>query len=204
MTVRKTVTDGDTLLDPKLTDLRRRCAEGTLPTGYVAKAIQEMIEGNFVIGGLLRFVGTIKLRAVKCFVVADNFKVGNQVGGRPVGWVGENFQRHFYGVTEENVPAKTVYIWELVKDSCDGPVITLFGGDGSPKTQTYLAHQFQMMELGEKGNSHLDSRANFGYKKPPIDRSLWVPYVGGGEFRVDARSSSNPFEWNTGNRIVGG
>jgi hypothetical protein len=109
-------------------------------------------------------------------------------------------------VTEENVPAKTVYVWELVKNSRDAPIITLLGGDESPKTQTYLAHQFQMMELGEKGNSHLDGRANFGYKKSPIDVSLWVPFwhVGGGEFRVGAYSSSIPDEWIAGYRVAGG
>jgi hypothetical protein len=205
MTVRKTVTDGDKLT-PKLEDLMRRCAEGTLPTRYVVRAIQEMNEGNFVIGGLLRFVGTIRLRAVNRFVVADHFKVGALVGGRPVGWVGANFQKHFYGVTEENVPAKSVYVWELVKNSRDAPVITLFGGDESPKTQTHLAHQFQMMGLGEKGKSRLDGYANFGYKKSQVDSSLWVPYWGvdGGEFVVEARSSSFPDEWYTGNRIVGG
>jgi hypothetical protein len=73
--------------------------------------LQEIIEGRFVVGGLLKFVGHLKLKAVKRFVVAEKFKVGNTVDGRRIDWIGENFQHHYSDVVEEDVPERTVYVW---------------------------------------------------------------------------------------------
>ena len=214
MTATSAVADGDEvhiaalehLFGGKLKDLMRRVDEGTLPPVPVAMALQEIIEGRFVVGGLLKFVGYLKLKAVSRFVVADNFKVGNVIGGRRIGWIGENFQHHYGDVVEENVPARIVYIWELIKRSLDEPVITILGGADEPNTQTHLAHTFQFMELGEKGKGRLDGYANFGYKKSPKDGVLWVPNwdVRGGKFSVEAGSSSYPFESDDGNRVSGG
>ncbi len=211
MTVRnrKAVTDGDVekMFAGKLADLKRRVNEGTLPAEYVAEVLQKLTEGNFTIGDeLLKFVGVLKLKAVKRFVVADHFKVGNLVGGRSIGWIGPNFQTHFGDVVEEDVPAKTVHVWQLTKKSLDAPIIKLFGGEESPKTQTYLAHQFQLMELGEKGKERLDGWANFGYKSSPVDNYLWVPYwyVRDGLFNVGADSSSDRYGWRVGRRVFGG
>jgi hypothetical protein len=211
MTVRnrKAVTDGDVekMFAGKLADLKRRVNEGTLPAEYVAEVLQKLTESNFTIGdGLLKFVGVLKLKAVKRFVVADHFKVGNLVGGRSIGRIGPNFQTHFGGVVEENVPARNLYVWELTRDSLDEPIVDSFGGWRAPKTQTCLAHQFQMMELGEKGKSRLDGWANFGYKSSPVDSDLWVPVwdVRDGKFGVGAHSSSYPDAWSAGRRVVGG
>lgn len=213
MTARKTaVADGDItaqaerLFAGKLNDLKRRVEEGTLPIRPVAAVLQELIEGEFVLGGLLKFVGIVKLKAVGRFVVADNFKVGNVVGGRSITWVGDNFQHHYGDLVEEDVPARVVPIWELVRGSVDAPIIKLLGGSDEPRTETYLAHTFQMMELGEKGKGRLDGFANFGYKESPKDGALWVPgwNVDGGEFNVEAHSSSNPGAWRDGRRVSGG
>lgn len=146
------------------------------------------------------------------FVVAENFKVGNIVGGRPIGFVGPDFRQHFGDVVEENVPARTLYIWEFVKNSLDAPVIKIFdnGIDENPKTETHLAHMFQMMELGEQGKGMLDDCTNFGYKLSPQDELLWVPYwfVRSGKFRVEATVASYPgcgeSEWDSGVRVSGG
>lgn len=216
MTATHAVADGDKgktaaidhLFDGKMTDLKRRVGEGTLPPVPVAMALQEIIEGRFVLGELLKYVGHLKLKPVKRFVVADNFKVGNVVGGRKIGWVGDNFHQHFDGLVEENVPERIVYTWELIKGSVDAPVIKIFDGGvaNNPNTETHLAHMFQMMELGEKSKGRLDGYANFGYKKSPKDGLLWVPLwrVSGGEFDVGARSSSDPSEWRGGIRVSGG
>ena len=203
-----TVDDGDIneALDGKFRDMKRRIREGTLPLNVIARAVQEMVEGDFIIGGLLKFVGSINLKAVPRFVVAENFKKGNVVGGRTIGLVGDNFHRHFGDVVEENVPALTINIWELVKGSRDPAIILTLGGADKPDTQTHLAHTFQMMELGEKGKGRLDGYANFGYKLSPKDGQLWVPDwgVGGGEFDVGAGSSSGALEWDGGSRVSGG
>jgi|GEM_PF-1789491 hypothetical protein len=216
MTASHAVADGDKgntaalshLFDGKMTDLKRRVGEGTLPPVPVAMALQEIIEGRFVVGGLLKYVGYLKLKAVPRFVVADNFKVGNVVGGRRIDWIGDNFQEHFYGLVEEDVPERIVYIWELVKGSVDAPVIKILDGGvvNNPSTETHLAHTFQMMELGEKGKGRLDGYANFGYKRSPKDGVLWVPRwrVRGGGFGVEAHSSSGPRGWRDGDRVDGG
>lgn len=154
MTVRnRAVTDGDVekMFDGKLRDIERRVNEGTLPAEYVAEVLQKLTEGSFTIGdGLLKFVGVLKLKAVKRFVVADNFKVGNLVGGRSIGWIGPRFQTHFGEVVEENVPARNLYVWELTRKTLDEPIVGSLGGWRAQKTQTYLAHQFQMMGLVKK------------------------------------------------------
>lgn len=208
MTAQTTVNDGEIrdLLQGKFDDLGRRIIEGTLPLRPVVKAIQQIVEGDFIIGGLLKFVGLVELKPVKSFVVADNFKVGNIVGGRTLRWLGSNFQEHYGDVVEEDVPARTLYIWELIKRSLDEPVTKLLGAPNDPNTQTHLAHMFQMMELGEKGKGRLDGYANFGYKTSPKDGKLWVPgwNVDGGEFFVGAFSSSSPGGWLDGDRVSGG
>lgn len=209
------VADGDEidrLLDGKFEDLKRRVGGGTLPLRHIAEAFQEMVEGKFVLGGLLKFVGSVKLKGVRRFSVAENFREGNIVGGRSIGWIGPNFRKHYYGLVEEDVPARTAYIWELIQNALDETVekktgiIDVLGGKDDPKTQTYLAHMFQMMELGEKGRGRLDGYANLGYKISPKDGKLWVPcwFVGGGRFGVEAGSSSGPSEWGDGSRVSGG
>lgn len=196
------------LFDGKIKDLKRRVAEGTLPPVPVAMALQEIVEGRFVVGGLLKFVGYLKLKAVSRFVVADNFKVGNVAGGRRIDWIGGNFQEHFYGLVEENVPERFVYIWELIRGSVDAPIIKILDGGvpNNPNTETHLAHIFQMMELGEKGKGRLDGYANFGYKRSPKDGKLWVPrwLVRDGMFSVEANSSSSPGGWRGVLRVSGG
>jgi hypothetical protein len=215
MTATSAVADGDNrdpaidhVLKIKYDEISRRTHEKTLPIVPVAMALQGIIEGKFVIGELLKYVGHLKLKAVKKFVVADNFKKGNVVGGRKIDWIGDNCHEHFDGLVEEDVPERIVYIWELIKGSVDAPVIkTLDGGvPNNPSTETHLAHTFQMMELGEKGKGRLDGYANLGYKRSPKDGKLWVPRwrVYGGEFLVEASSSSRPGEWLGGLRVSGG
>lgn len=208
MTVQVAVADGDinAKLDSKFGDLKRRIREGTLPLDPIARVVQEMIEGDFILGGLLKFVGAVELKPNKRFVVADNFKVGNVVGGRTIAWIGNNFHHHFDDVVEEDVPARTINIWELVKGSRDPVIIIALGGEDKPNTQTHLAHTFQMMKLGEKGKSRLDGYANLGYKLSPKDGKLWVPRwnVNGGKLSVEANSSSRPDEWYDGGRVSGG
>ncbi len=208
MTALHAVADGDIKerLDGKLDDLKRRIREGTLPLDAIARAVQNMVEGDFIIDGLLKFVGTIRLKAMPRFVVAENFKKGNVVGGRTIGWVGDSFHHHFGDMVEENVPARTINIWELVKGSRDPAIILTLGGESKPDTQTHLAHTFQMMELGEKGKGRLDGYANLGYKLSPKDGKLWVPgwRVLGGSLRVGANPTSRPGAWGGGDRVSGG
>ena len=133
------------------------------------------IEVEFTVGGLLKYVGAVHLKAVKRFVVADNFKKGNVVGSREIVWIGESFQFHYGDVVEVDVSPRIVFVWELFKRSLDEPVITILGGESDPKTEIHLAHQFQMMELGKQAHARLDGYANFGYKRSPKDGKLWVP-----------------------------
>ncbi|RJQ34268.1 hypothetical protein C4568_02895 [Candidatus Parcubacteria bacterium] len=203
-----TVTDGEIndRLDGKFADLKRRIREGTLPLGPVADAVQNIIEGRFKRSDLLVFVGIVKLKAVKRFVVADHFKEGVAAGGRPIAWLGSNFQHHFGDVVEEDVPGRTINVWQLAKYSRDPAIIADLGGEEKPELQIHLAHMWQMMELGEKAHCRIDVYANFGYKISPKDGKLWVPGwgVGGGGLRVEARSSSYPYEWYDGGRVSGG
>ena len=145
---------------------------GDMLAEFAARGVT--VEITTVIGRLLKHVGSVKLEAVPRFVVADNFKKGNVVGGREIGWVGDNFHEHFDEVVE-NVPAQVVHIWELITNSLDGPIINIFGDPDSPRTETFLGHTFQLMGLGEKGFGLLNGYANFGYKLSQKDGNLWVP-----------------------------
>lgn len=172
----------------------------------IADAMVRGIEVEFIFGGLLKLVGFVNLNAVPRFVVADNFKEGNVVGGREIAWVGPNFKKHYYnGADEENVSERTIPIWEFVKHSFDAPIVHILGGVDKPKAQTHLAHTFQLMELGAEGFGRLDGYANLSYKMAK-DGKLWVPGWGvfGGELRVEAGSSSGPSEWDVSDRVSGG
>src|SRR3989344_1306630 len=161
------------------------------------------IEVEFTVGGLLKYVGAVHLKAVKRFVVADNFKKGNVVGSREIVWIGESFQFHYGDVVEVDGSPRIVFVWELFKRSLDEPVITILGGESDPKTEIHLAHQFQMMELGKQAHARLDGYANFGYKRSPKDGKLWVPDwdVDGEGLGGGAHSSSNPRDWRGGDRV---
>ncbi len=162
-------------------------------------------EATIIAEGLLKLVRFVDLVAVSRFDVAENFKEGNIVGGRKIGWVGPVFIDKYYGLVEEEVPARTIPIWELVNSSLDPPVMHILGGVDDQKTQTHLAHTFQLMELGERGFGRLDGYANFSYKRSR-GGELWVPGWGvdGDELHVEAYSSSRRREWAGGRRVSGG
>ena len=169
--------------------------------------LQNLIEGKFKSTGLLIPFGTpTPMKAVKRFVVADHFKVGNKVGGLKIGGVGGNFVRHFLSVIEEDVPQRTLPAWTLAEDSLDQPIVTVLGGEQEPAMQTHLAHLFQTMELGKRGPGLWNDKVNIGYKMSPVDASCFVVYwhVHDGILIVEASPVSDPHECSAGSRVFGG
>ena len=175
-------------------------------------AVPNALNADDVLDGLLQFCGTMEFVPVDRFVVADNFKVGNMVGGRKIGSVGKNFLDHFGGVTEKDVPARIVPVWQLVNATIDAPVIVMFGGIAEPKVQLHLSHLFQMMEQGKQGKGRFYAYVNFSYLSSPRDGRLWAPHWSfgdgeddeGGDFEVEASRSTQLIPWTKGFRVCGG
>lgn len=148
------------------------------------------------------------LGAVERFVVADVIKLGNEIGGIKIGWIGDNFKRHFLDVVEENVPARDLPGNTLAQYARDEPIINALGGtmkDLGPAA-TALAHLFGMIPLGPAGPGLFNGYANIGYAVSPVDQEPWAVfwYVHVGELHVFARPASSPRAWDGGFRVFGG
>ena len=160
------------------------------------------------LGDLLRCVGHVELEPVRRFVVADHYRVGNRVGRRWLNSISLNFETQFGHVVEEDVPARTVHIWELMKDARGVAVMETLdrGVVDNPDTQTYLAHMFQLIVLSEKSLCHMGKYVNFSCKYSTTDGQFWMPLWGVGDtiVEVGATVSSHPNNWGRHTRVSSG
>ena len=182
-------------------DIEFRIARGGLPSAQVGMALREIVAGHFIVGGLLKLIGVMMLGAVGRFVVADNFREGNHLGGVRIDVIGDKFRQKLGNLVERNVPERTVYVWEMVRDSPDMPIVRILRPASKKTPEAYLAHIFQMMEMGGAGYCTFDDRANFGYMA--IGAELLVPFwtVTGGGIRVDV-STSRTVHRKVGSRVL--
>lgn len=149
---------------------------------------------------LLRRVTEVAVTAIKKFVAADNFKVGN-VG---IVYLGDNFKTNFLGKIEKNVTNSILIVSRLEKDSLDKDIRDEVGSD---KEETYLAHLSELLTRQSKGESGVlltNGYANIFYIRDAIG-NVWAVGVRWYSFYrgwvVSAHSVSFPSRWHDDNQV---
>jgi hypothetical protein len=168
-------------------------AETTLGRGMGACALNE--------NGLLEFVSDIRLEGTSRFAPASYFRTGMTIGGRTIGWVGDNFTKHFVSVDEANVHPTRWSIWRLAKSTDDfGIVAALGGADKFASTVCYL---FQAMALGSATPLLQNGYANIVYSRSTVDWALWAlrVVVDGDQWGIEACPTSRRNSWRVGRYV---
>lgn len=118
---------------------------------------------------LLRRLGEVAVSAVKEFVVADNFKVGNA----GISSLGENFEINFLGRTEKNIKGSTLLVHRLEKVSIDAGIRAELITD---KKETSLAYFYELLSKqskGEAGSLLTNGYANIFYVRD-VSANPWA------------------------------
>jgi hypothetical protein len=163
----------------------------------------------FVVGAtagdfrLVELQSETRVGRIETFIAAEAFKVGGTIGGRTLSAVGWNFAEHFLSVVEKNVLEGQVSAWTLLYTAGDKSLIEAsYGEEG---TVHFLAHIHHLMELSDKGPSHLDWRSNFAYMRSPIDHRVWAVHWNvnyANEWNIGAVYVPHPhLDWQSGSRL---
>ena len=181
--------------------LRARLLAGVLPNSFVTPAIQKILEGKTLGGGILDFVATFKCESVAKFVTRDVFKVGAHIGSLEVEWIGPNFEAAFRDVVEVDVPTCLVNVWRLTKSTRDTAIIDLFGVS---KARLHLAYISQIITSTVPLPHVKSGDTSIAYAFSPITRQLmavWWRISGSGKLRLEAISTSSEVGWRHGRLI---
>jgi hypothetical protein len=147
-----------------------------------------------------------KVERVDKFIAAEAFKLDRKIGTRTLNAVGLNFAEHFIRTVETDVPAATIRGWTLTYTVGDNSLIKALGGE--EKAVMSLAHIHRLMEMGERGPSHVDTRSNFAYARSSLDNRLWAIHWSTNfmdEISVGAVVVPHPdLDWKAGSRLFGG
>lgn len=115
---------------------------------------------------LLRKVATVHASANKKFALSEAVNISN------VGWMSEQFKRLFGDKVEEGVPAATIAVNRLERNSTDPAIVIKLGG----KPQMPLAYLFELMEKqsqGQEGVLLVNGYANIVYAVGN-DGNIWA------------------------------
>ena len=121
-----------------------------------------------------------------------------------IGWTGDNFDQHFLGKVEENIPDDTLAVHHLKKRSLDAPIRKELGRN---REEITLAHFFELLKKQSKGEiGHLlVNDANIAYIRDK-NKTLWAVRAFwdsvGRCWDVDADSVEAPHVWRGGLRVV--
>ncbi|MCC6934110.1 MAG: hypothetical protein IT406_00215 [Candidatus Yanofskybacteria bacterium] len=168
---------------------------------------KKLLSGELVLkaANLLHLVTTNPVPAVKRFAASDHFKVGtSKKAAVRIGYLGDNFKKHFLAKVEVNVPATTLVFSTLTRSSLDAPILAELG----TQAQTTLASLWECLKAqghGQPGTLLTDGRWNIFYisdanGNPWAVCASW--HVGYGDWRVFAYSVDYPGEWDGGGRVV--
>lgn len=113
-----------------------------------------------------------RIDRIETFVAKEAFKVGGRIGGRTLSAIGWTFADQFLGVVERHVPEAQVNGWTLLYTAGDKSLTEASGGEEGIVTS--IAHFHRLMELGDRGPSHLDWRSNFAYVRSSVDGRVWA------------------------------
>lgn len=154
---------------------------------------------------ILDLVTTTTLPAHDRFVVRDHFKVDtSDTAPVKIGYLGENFKKHFLDKIEEAGTECKLRIDKLLEDSLDKPILS----DLSDRAETTMARVWQLLLLqpkGEEGKLLTNGFANIFYVRD--DKGvLWAVYVrwysGCGDWDVEACSAEFPGRWDAGYQVI--
>jgi len=147
---------------------------------------------------------SVPLAAGERFVAADAFRVGGEIGGRTVRYIGLDFVRNFMGIVEEGSPEGTVHVYSLLYTLGDASLLKALGGTEAASATT-LSAIYRVMALGEAGGSHTDWRSNLAYVRSPVDGRLWAIHwtVGhhGGWSIAAVHVPHSHLDWRSGTRV---
>jgi hypothetical protein len=154
---------------------------------------------------LLTLVATVPAPAYKTFRAADRFRADTGPAAKVrIGWLGDNFKKHFLPKVEKNTPAANLAIATLAQASLDAPVLKELG----TRAETALAHLWHLLSLqpqGQSGPLLVNGCANIFYIKD-TSGTLWAVRAGWdadyGDWHVEACSMSSPSGWVAGRRVV--
>lgn len=178
-------------------DLERVLTDKTLRT-----EIAKLIVGT---AKVIRSVSVVTAPAVAKFVAHDRFTV-NIAANLPVriGYLGDNFKKHFLSKTEENVARAELTSFQLTKDSLDRDILAQLGDTA----EISLAHLWYLLSLqpnGEPGFLLTNGYANIFYIRD-ASGILWAVRAdwdaGYGHWGVEAYSVSGPDGWSAGRQVV--
>ncbi len=167
--------------------------------------VQRFLSGELVMKvlGILKFVCSVSVPAVKKFVASEAFGDNNSAGIKFYIW--DNFKTNFLGKVEEDVPATELNIHELTKNSLDAPIRAELGTEYE---ETKLAHLYEMLKKqahGEAGDLLVNGYANIFYIRD-TNNNLWAVYAHWGagfrEWRVRAYSVTSPGGWGAGFQVI--
>ena len=180
--------------------MRRRSGQGALALCCLILLAAGAPRGEF---RPLESHSETRIPRIETFVAAEEFKIGNAIGGRMLGAVGWNFAEHFLGVVEHNIPESQANAWTLLYTTGDKSLIEASGGEGS--IVRFLPHIHHFLVLGGKGPSHLDGRSNFAYVRSDMDGRLWAVHWNvnsANEWNIGAVFVPHPLlDWRSGSRL---
>lgn len=143
-------------------------------------------------------VATVQVEAVERFVFSKHKEAAN------IGYMGHNFKNHFGDLMEENVPAATIAVSRLEKDSVDRPILNQLGD----KAEIKLAHFVTLLKRQSQGEEDdvllTDGSWNVAYIRdargePWAVYALWLSRY----WQVDARLvGGGPGPWRAGRQIL--
>ena len=181
-----------------------RTSRAALGLSCLVPFVADVLGGEF---RLLERHSETRIDRIETFVAADVFNMGGKIGGRTLSAVGLNFQQHFLGVVEHNVPETHVSAWTLLYTVGDKSLIDVSGGEEKTAVP-FLAYIHRSMEMGETGPSHLDWRSNIAYMRSPVDRRLWAVHWSvnyANEWNIGAVYVPHAeLDWRSGSRFFTG
>ena len=150
-------------------------------------------------GRLLKLIGMVTVSAIKKFVAADNFKIGNA----GIAHLGNNFKANFLGKVEKSVEGTTLVVSRLEKASFDKDIRSELGSD---KEEVSLYHLFELLNkqssVGQFGPLLTNGFANIFYIRD-TNGTLWAVGVdcAGYGWVDDADSVTDPNGWSDGIQV---
>lgn len=174
-----------------------------LDSGIIASTLDKLKAKPKTSTGLLTEVATVEVPAADKFVASEQFGPNNPDGIKFFLW--DNFRNNFLGKVEEKVPAATLAIRRLNRDSLDEPIRNELGSEREETTLAYLCELLKRQSRGEDGVLLTNGYANIFYIRD-ANENLWAVSACWDSFDrgwdVHAFSVGYPDPWFGGRRVV--
>lgn len=169
--------------------------------------VRRLLTGDLIVKAteLLAFMSQVSVPAVKKFVTSKAFVIDTSATAKvKIGYLGENFKTSFLAKVEKNIPATTLAVHRLIKNSLDQPIRDQLG-DKSETTLAQLYHLLCQQPNGEAGPLLTNGYWNIFYIKDAKGQfwavsARWNACYG--DWLVDASRVDDPGEWFAGDQVV--